>query len=98
MLNRIKVNWSTLTELVPVEGGLLAKLCAKNCITKHQKQLIEAAVVDTNKKDRLLQIISRKSVAGFKHFLECLQDTQQGHVAANVLYMDAGKLNESKLT
>ena len=97
VLNRIKTNWSTLTEFITLEGGLVAELYANNCITKRQKQLIEAAEVDVDKNDRLLQIISRKSVANFNRFVEYLQDTQQGHVAALLLNEDAGKPNVNKL-
>ena len=98
MLNRIKVHWTTLTELITLEGDLIDKLYAKNCITNIQRQLIEAAEVDAKKNSRLLEIMSRKSVADFNFFVEFLQDTQQGHVAAILFYEDAGKFNENKLT
>ena len=96
VLNRIQVHWTTLTELITLEGGLIAKLYARNCITNIQRQLIEAAGADSRKNDKLLEIMSRKSVANFNYFVLCLQDTQQGHVAAFLLNQDAGKLNVIK--
>ena len=91
-MNRILVHWTTLTELITLEGGLVAVLYARNCITYIQKKSIESAENDFENNKRLLEIMSRKSVADFNRFIECLQDTQQGHVAALLLYSDAGIL------
>ena len=96
-LNRIKANWPSLTELITLEGGLLAKLYAIECITKIQKKSIESAGDDVDQNERLLEIMLRKSVADFNRFIECLQDTQQGHVASYLLTEDAGKQSVSNL-
>ena len=95
-LNRIKVNWPSLTQLITLEGGLVAELYAINCITNIQKKSIESAGNDVDQNKRLLEIMSRKSVADFNRFIECLQDTQQGHVASCLLTEDAGKQSVSK--
>ena len=91
VLNRIKANWSALTQLISLEYGLLAELYARNCITNFQKQSIEGAGVSVMMNNRLLEIMSRKSVADFNQFVDCLEETQQGHVAAILLTEDAGK-------
>ena len=91
VLNRIQVHWTTLTELITLDGGLVANLYAKNCITNRQRKSIEAGEDDPKKNDRLLEIMSRKSVANFNLFVKCLQDTQQGHVAALLLNHDSGR-------
>ena len=90
VLNRLKVHWIALTELITLEGGLVAKLYAKNCITSIQKKSIESIDDDVKKNIRLLEIMSRKSVANFSRFITYLQETQQGHVAALLLQQDRG--------
>ena len=90
LLNRIEVNWTSLTELITLEGGLVAELYAKSCITNIQRKSIQSAGNDVDQNKRLLEIMSRKSVADFNRFVECLQKTQQGHVAAILLTQDAG--------
>ena len=96
VLKRIKVHWATLTELITLGGDLIDKLYTKNCITNIQRHLIEASEDDAKKNSRLLEIMSRKSVADFNYFVSCLQDTQQGHVAVFLLIQDAGKLSVIK--
>ena len=90
LLTRVTVNWTSLTELITLEGGLLATLYAKNCITYIQRKSIESAGNDIDQNKRLLEIMSKKSVAVFNRFIEYLQETQQGHVAAILLNEDAG--------
>ena len=89
-LKRIKVNWPSLSGLITLDGGLVAELYARSCITTFQKESIEGAGLRVEMNNKLLQIMSRKSVADFNHFVECLQETQQGHVAAMLLTEDAG--------
>ena len=88
--NRIQVNWTSLSELIALEGGLVAELCAKNCVTNFQKQSIEGAGLSLQMNIKLLEIMSRKSVSEYNRFIGCLQQTQQGHVAAILLTEDAG--------
>ena len=91
LLNRTKVNWETLVELISLEDGLVDKLYARNCITNFQSQSIEAAVDHMKMASILLHIMTRKSMANFNRFVECLSWTQ-GRVAAILLNEDAGKL------
>ena len=95
LLNRIQVNWATLTELISLEDGLLDMIYAKRCITNAQRLSIEGAGDYLKKNKRLLEIMSRKSLADFNHFVVCLQDTQQGHVASFLLSENAGKPKKS---
>ena len=90
-LNRIKANWSSLIQLITLEDGLLDNLYAGNSITNIQRMSIKSAGSSYDQNERLLEIMSRKSVADFNCFIECLQDTQQGHVASYLLIEDAGK-------
>ena len=94
-MNRIKAKKTQLIELITLEGGLVAKLYAKHCITRFQKQSIEGAGVDDQRNDRLLEIMSRKSISDFNRFISCLQETQQGHVAAILLTDDTGNMSYS---
>ena len=96
LLTRIKVNWPSLTQLVALEDGLLTELYARKCITNIQRKSIKSAGDDADQNERLLEIMSRKSVADFSCFIECLQNTQQGHVASYLLTEDAGKQSVSK--
>ena len=96
LLTRVEVNWPSLTQFITLEGGLLAELYAKNCITSIQRKSIQSAGDDVDQNERLLEIMSRKSVADFNCFIECLQNTQQGHVASYLLTEDAGKQSVSK--
>ena len=95
-MNRIEVNWPSLIQLITLEGGLLAELYASECITIVQRKSIESAGNDVDQNKRLLEIMSRKSVADFNRFIECLQNTQQGHGASYLLTEDAGKQSLSK--
>ena len=89
-LSRVKVNWTSLAELITLEGGLVAKLYSRNCVTYIQRKSIESLGNDVDQNKRLLEIMLRKSVAVYNRFVECLQETQQGHVAAMLLNQDAG--------
>ena len=85
------MNWTSLAELIALEGGLLDMLYAKHCITHIQRVSIEGAGNYIKKNKRLLEIMSRKSLADFNRFVDYLKETQQGHVAAYLLSEDAGK-------
>ena len=91
VLNRIKLHWTTLTEIITLEGGLVAKLYAKNCISNIQRKSIESVDDGVKKNKRLLEIMSRKSAADFNRFIICLQETQQGHIAGLLLQEDLGR-------
>ena len=91
-LKRLKANWKTLLELITLEGGLVAELYAKKCITNLQRLSIEGAGDVVKMNTRLLHIMLRKSVSNFNCFIECLIETQQRHVAYILLKENAGKL------
>ena len=91
MLNRIQVNWKTLLELIALEGGLVAMLYARNCITKCQKQLIEGAGDNNQINNILLYIMSPKSVTDFNRFVDYLSETGHEHIVAMLLNQDAVK-------
>ena len=55
-------------------------LHACKCITNWQKQALLAEKVIAARNELLICILIRKSVAGFKKFLKCLNDSSQSHV------------------
>ena len=55
-------------------------LHACKCITNWQKQALLAEKVIAARNELLICILIRKSVAGFKKFLKCLDESSQSHV------------------
>ncbi len=91
-LRSVRVNWNSLTQLIDCSVELLAELYAtdSDCLTLRQIQFIEAESVMTKKNERLLEIITLKSIAKFNKFLDCLNLTGQQHVV-NLLSGIAGR-------
>ena len=90
LLRTLRVNWDTLTELINLDSGIVSKLYAKECISRRQKEFIEAGTDYTNRSERLLQIMSRKCIANFNHFVDSLSETKQGHIAEILLNGNSG--------
>jgi len=68
-----------LIEMIEWGSGLMAWLCKQNCLTTIQRMSIEP-LQGPSRSERLLQIMSCKSVGEFHKFLRCLIETDQGHV------------------
>lgn len=60
-------------ELIDTENGLLHKMYSAKIITARQRSSI-------TRNDKLLDVVMRKSVAAFKNFVHCLDETGQRHV------------------
>ena len=82
-LTRLRVNWDSLTELIDINGGLLATMYSVYSITQRQRNSITTV-------DKLLEVMQRKSVAAFNKFIDCLGQTGQNHVANILLTENAG--------
>lgn len=74
--------WPRLIELVDSKYGLLDELLSAGCITRRHKEWIEAAETNTQKNERLLYILQRRSVGDYEAFIRCLVKTKQHHVAS----------------
>ena len=88
---RIEINTQVLSQLIEFSGGLIGELYAKNRITQTERIRIENPPhqpLDSARK--LLEIMSRKSMAAFNDFVECLKTTGQLGVVF-LLQHDAGK-------
>jgi len=85
-LKRIKSK--PLIEMIEWDSGLLAELFADDCITRLQKMSIES-LQGALRSERLLQIMSCKSIADYNKFRNCLMETGQHHIE-NMLSINAG--------
>jgi len=89
-LKRISSSLKHLIEMIEWDSGLMAELYKDNCITTLQKMSIEPLPV-TSRTERLVQMMSCKSVGEFDKFLRCLIETGQHHVET-LLRRNAGSL------
>ena len=64
-----------------VISELMAHLMAEEIITLLQRDHIESFGTEYRKNVELLDILSRRSYAAFKGFINCLKKTGQHHVA-----------------
>jgi hypothetical protein len=86
---RLDINWRELTDSIQCDIAFIAALFSERCITLSQKTAIEQEE-EPKRGEILLSVIRRKSLAEFRIFLKCLEDTKQDHVLA-LLAEDAGK-------
>jgi len=78
-------------ELISLKDGLLDEMMAVGCITRQQRDAVrELNLSSADRNRKLLDILSRRSVAHFDLFLTCLRRNAQGHVA-NFLADGGGK-------
>lgn len=87
---RLDSNWQKLLTLIDVTGGLVGEMFTRGCISRRQKLVIERQpAFDSTRK--LLDIVSRKSLASFDIFVKCLEETNQRPVAI-LLSSNAGNI------
>jgi hypothetical protein len=88
-LKRLQFNWSDINDRLNVDLELIGKMYSAGCVTRRQRERLSALLQSdqSNINARLLDMMRRKSCAHSKKFLECLQKTNQGHVA--VLLVEA---------
>jgi Caspase recruitment domain len=76
----IRQNWTALTKFLDLDSGLVNKLYAKGYLSKRQREIILGQQFETQKIEKFLEILLRKSLAALDAFVWCLEETQQGHV------------------
>jgi len=77
---RIKSNLTKLIQNITVDVVLLAQLETNECITRRQRQSIEAEQTNSKQCVLLLDMIRRGSQKDYQGFIECLRRTSQAHV------------------
>ena|SRR6218665_1240895 len=86
----IDVNYGSLKDLLDTGGGLLDKLIARRVISHRHKQLISSKATDSEKNEAFLDILRRGSMADYENTIQCLQDSNQKHIA-EILDKGGGK-------
>ena len=76
----IRQNWTALTRLMELDGGLVYNYYATGYLRDSQLQNIREQQTAKQKKEKLLEMLLRKSLAAFDAFVRCLEETQQEHV------------------
>jgi hypothetical protein len=84
-------NWSTVTTLINLDGGLLDGLHTRHCVNQKQRRIIEELPSSCGKQ-KLLEIVTRKSQSAFDSFLVCLEVTKQ-HQVLHLIKNNAGWFN-----
>ena len=77
----IRKNWKALTNGIELYSGLVDKLYAGSYLSKRQRDIVLGQQIEeTQKIEKLLEILLRRSLAAFDAFVRCLVETGQGHV------------------
>jgi Caspase recruitment domain len=76
----IRQKWTALTKFLDLDSGVVNKLFAKGYLSERQREIILGQQVKTQKIEKFLEILLRKSLAAFDAFVWCLEETQQGNV------------------
>jgi hypothetical protein len=79
-MSRLRKNHSALVDLVDVNPDLLARLRARDCITRRQGEFIDSAPCPSEKAGRLLDVVRRGCESDLKNFVDCLREAGQEHV------------------
>ena len=85
----ISSSFKQLIENIDCGDELLAELSKESCLTTLQKRSIRDEVHESTRNERLLDIMSCKSIAEFNKFMRCLANTGQRHLVA-LLTTDSG--------
>jgi hypothetical protein len=90
----LEFNWQSTSNLIDNVDELISKLHSETCITTRQLHTIkkQPPLLQTKK---LLEILSRKSVAVADVFVSCLSDIARHHVLS-LLKITPGNLNYQK--
>jgi hypothetical protein len=70
--NNIDKFRSNMIDLLDPGNGLVDELLSAELITDRQKQAIEALKTDSEKNEKILNVLRRKSVTDFYKFITCL--------------------------
>jgi Caspase recruitment domain len=77
---RLKTNRAVLGNLIDTKHSLLDELLSCDCISSRQREYIKSTQLQAEIGGRLLDILSRGSEKDFNKFIECLKETNQGHL------------------
>ena len=89
-IKTIDVNCGSLKDLIDMEADLVDRLMSKRVINHRQKQLICSKSTDSEKTDAFLDILRRGSMGDYENTIQCLHDSNQGHIA-EILEKGGGK-------
>jgi hypothetical protein len=76
----VRNNWPALIRMIELDSGLVHILYAKGYISHRQREVIEGQQFATQKTEKLLEILLRKSLAVFAASIRCFEETKQHHV------------------
>jgi hypothetical protein len=88
-LAKINFKQRTLADNLDPDNGLVSELWATKCINLRHREHIKAGGTYIERNRRLLDILTRRSLADFNKFIDCLGKTGQHHWAS-LLTDDAG--------
>jgi hypothetical protein len=71
-----------LVNLIDPKNGLLDEMLSIGCISRQHKERIEAGETTYDKNERLITVLSRRSVGDYNKFISCLLKTKQHQVAS----------------
>ena len=74
----------TFEELVECDDKMIVCLYALNCINQRQKKALQESTRSSSRNSLLLDMLMRRSVAAYKNFLICLDETKQSDIASLV--------------
>jgi hypothetical protein len=77
---RVRTHWTLLTGLIELDSGLVHQLYAKGYISRRQREVVEGQQFRTQKTEKLLEILLRKSLDAFDALKSCLKETKQIHI------------------
>ena len=86
--SRITRNFRELTELIKTDVVTVNSMA---CINTLQKCDVDETHTDYDKAKKLLDFLLHSSIANFEGFVDCLKETNQGHVA-KICENDVGEL------
>jgi Caspase recruitment domain len=80
----LKTQYSRTIGALDTVNGLTAKMYGDSLITKQQKEFIESPITQTEKNERLMDVVNRFDELYFNGFIACLNDTGQRHIASRL--------------
>ena len=93
----IDVNRCKLVKVIDPNSGIIDQLHANKCFNSQHKDHIECGMNTSNKSERLLDIMRRRSVASFNKLIDALNTGGYKYVA-EILQRAGGKLVYMKYT
>jgi len=86
----IDANIGSLKDLLDMGYDLIDKLLARRVINHRQQQLICSKATDSEMAEAFLDTLRRGSNCDYEHTIQCLRDSNQGHIA-DILEKGGGK-------